>query len=355
MTPSSLALVALCASCIAGVTLARAADGGTLPSAETVRAREAAIFTLYLENDILANTDRYYTAGTKLTWLSSDYSSWKQREGLAGRIGARLPVVRAPERQKNFGLAMGQNIYTPQRTDLAVPDPEDRPYVGWSYLEFSFLSKSDTRLDTLSFQLGIVGPHSYAREVQREVHRIMRVEEAKGWDRQLKDEFGLDVVFERKWRLYQLGVVGNLGVDFIPHLGLSVGNVQTYVNTGGTARLGLNLPSDFGVQLIRPGGGGSTPTDDLDPRVSPAKNFSVFLFGAANGRAVARDIFLDGNTFRDGPGVEKEPCVADLSYGAGIIAGRWQLTFTQVSRTREFRKQTERTNEFGSATLSRAF
>jgi hypothetical protein len=274
---------------------------------------------------------------------------------MASHVGDRLPLVNEPGTQKNFGIAIGQNIYTPQRKDLVVPDPTDRPYAGWSYLEFSVLSKSDARLDTLSFQLGIIGPHSYAKEVQREVHRIVDTEQALGWDHQLEDEFGLNVVFERKWRLYAGAVSDLLGVDLVPHVGVSLGNVQTYVNSGITTRIGFNLPSDFGVQLIRPGGAGSTPTNDLDPRVSPRKNFSVFVFGGVDGRAVARDIFLDGNTFRDSPSVDKEAFVADLSYGAGVIAGRWQLTFTQVTRTREFKRQINRYNNFGSATLSVAF
>lgn len=211
------------------------------------------------------------------------------------------------------------------------------------------------RDDTLSFQVGIIGPHSYAKQVQREVHRLAHVDEFQGWNHQLHDEFGLNVVLERKWRLYA-GSVGHLvGIDFVPHVGISLGNVQTYANTGGTARMGFNLPSDFGVQLIRPGGGGSTPINDLDPRVSPRKNFSVFIFGATDGRAIARDIFLDGNTFRDSPSVSKENFVADLSYGVGVIAGRWQLTFTQVTRTREFKMQVGKSNSFGSVTLSMAF
>jgi hypothetical protein len=321
---------------------------------DKTRAREAAVFTAYFENDVLANTDQHYTAGTKLSWLSSDYSAWKQRQGMSRHVAERLPFVNEPGTQKNFGFAIGQNIYTPRRKDLVVPDPTDRPYAGWSYLEFSFLSKSDRRLDTLSFQLGIIGPHSYAKEIQREVHRIVDTEQALGWDYQLEDEFGMNIVAERKWRIYARAV-DILGVDFVPHAGMSLGNVQTYANMGGTARFGFNLPSDFGVQLIRPGGAGSTPTNDLDPRVAPGRNFSFFLFGAVDGRAVARDIFLDGNTFRDSPSVDKETFVADVSYGAGIIAGRWQLTFTQVTRTQEFKGQVERYNRFGSATLSVAF
>lgn len=352
---SSTALVArLLFPLLAGTALTRAAASQPEVVPESTRARAADIFTAYFENDTLANTDKYYTAGTKLSWLSSDYSSWKQREGFSSQLGDRLPMVNEPGTQKNFGIAIGQNIYTPRRKDLNPPDPTDRPYAGWSYLEFSFLSKSESRLDTLSFQLGIIGPHSYAKQVQREVHRVIVSEQALGWDHQLQDEFGLNAVFERKWRMYahSLDVIG---VDFVPHLGLSLGNVQTYANMGATVRLGFNLPSDFGVQLIRPGGAGSTPINDRDPRVSLRKSFSFFVFGAADGRAVGRDIFLDGNTFKDSPSVDKKAFVADLSYGIGLIAGRWQVTFTQALRTREFKQQEEKYNEFGSVTLSMAF
>jgi lipid A 3-O-deacylase len=335
--------------------LAPAAEAVVPHPQETIRAREASIFTAYFENDTLAGTDRHYTAGTKLTWLSSDYSTWKEREGLSRLVGDQLPLINAPGTQKNFGVALGQNIYTPNRTDLAVPDPTDRPYAGWSYLEFSFLSKSAARLDTLSFQFGIIGPHSYAREIQREVHRLKGVTQTRGWDYQLKDEVGVNAVFERKWRVYSGSVAQLVGVDLVPHAGLTLGNVQTYANAGGTVRMGFHLPSDFGVQLIRPGGGGSTPINDLDPRVSLAHNFSAFVFGAVDGRLVARDIFLDGNTFRDSARVSREIAVADISYGVGMIAGRWQVTFTQAIRTREFKTQRERTNAFGSMTLSVAF
>jgi hypothetical protein len=338
-------------------SLARAGEAADVPAPvpEMTRAREAGVFTIYFENDYFGGTDRHYTNGGKFSWLSSDYSSWKQRDDAAGRFGERLPLLNDSGTQKNFGFAFGQNMYTPQRKDLVVPDPLDRPYAGWSYLEFSFLSKSESKLDTLSFQPGIIGPHSYAKQTQRAVHKLVGSKQALGWDYQLKDEFGLNIVYERKWRIYARAVADILGVDFVPHAGLSLGNVQTYANAGGTARFGFNLPSDFGVQLIRPGGAGSTPIDDLDPRVSPRKNFSFFVFGAADGRAVARDIFLDGNTFRDSPSVDKENFVADLSYGAGVIAGRWQLTFTQVQRTREFKTQPESHNDFGSVTLSVAF
>ncbi len=325
------------------------------PDPETTgRARSAPVLTAYFENDIASGTDEHYTNGFKLSWLSSDLVDW-------GQIGWRktfvelLPFVNRRDGQKNIGLALGQNIYTPRNTRLVVPDAADRPYGGWLYGELAFVSKTGAVSDTVAIQAGLIGPHSLAEDAQRIVHKWADIATPRGWDYQLRDEIGVNLVYERRWRLYGRALVQFLGVDLVPHAGASLGNVQTYANAGGTVRVGLNLPSDFGVQLARPGSVGGTPTDDLDPRVALDRNFSVFLFGAVDGRAIARDIFLDGNTFRSSRSVTKESFVADFSAGVGAIAGRWQLTYTQVWRTREFTSQRSNYNNFGSVTLSRAY
>lgn len=324
------------------------------PTRPSSNARSAPVFTFYIENDYFGGTDRHYTNGLKASWLSADLVTWGQ-EGWRKTLVEALPFVNRPEGQKNFGLALGQNIYTPQDIDRVMPDPTDRPYAGWSYTEISFLSKTESVADVLALQVGMVGRHSYAQDTQRVVHRWIDSARPNGWEHQLEDEVGVNLVFERKWRLYARSVGGDLGLDLVPHLGASLGNVQSYANTGGTLRFGVNLPSDFGTQLIRAGGVVNSPLDDEDPRVSRVRTWSVFLFAGADGRVVARDIFLDGNTFEDSPSVEKESLVADLSYGIGIISGKWQFTFTQVARTREFESQPEDMNEFGSLAFSRTF
>jgi lipid A 3-O-deacylase len=322
--------------------------------ASTERARSAPVFTIYFENDIFSGTDEHYTNGLKLSWLSADLVDWGQT-GWRKRFIEFLPFVNRPAGQKNFGVAFGQNIYTPRDIEARAPDPTDRPYAGWSYLEMAFVSKTPAISDTLAIQAGLIGPHSQAEDLQRIVHRWSDSPRPRGWDYQLRDEVGVNIAFERRWRLYARALVQTVGIDLIPHVGASLGNVQTYANSGGTLRFGFNLPSDFGVQLARPGSVGGTPADDLDPRVALDRNFSLYAFGAADGRAVARDIFLDGNTFRASRSVDKNPFVADLSAGVGLIAGRWQLTYTQVWRTREFKGQTGDYNNFGSLTLSRAY
>jgi lipid A 3-O-deacylase len=323
-------------------------------AASTRRARTAPVVTLYLENDSFNGTDRHYTAGEKISWLSPDLTDWGWK-GWRKDIVDALPFVNRPEGQKNFAAAFGQNIYTPQNLTAHTPDPTDRPYAGWTYFELAFISKTPVITDTLAIQFGLVGPDSYAQQTQDVVHQLIGDKKPQGWAHQLHDEPGVNLIYERSWRLYARTLDDILGIDLVPRAGACLGNVQTYANAGGILRFGFNLPSDFGVQIASPGSIGSAPADDLDPRVAPNHSFSLFVFTAVDGRAVARDIFLDGNTFGSSPSVDKEPFVADLSAGLGLILGRWQFTFTQVRRTREFKTQQQSHDDFGSVTLSRTF
>jgi lipid A 3-O-deacylase len=314
--------------------------------------RENPLYVVYLENDIVSGTDRHYTSGLKLSWFSRESDSWSDA-GWVGDLGNWLPVVNRSGGLKSFGFALGQNIYTPQDIESAIPDPSDRPYAGWTYLEANFVRRTPSSVDTVSLQLGIVGRHSYAQNVQRTVHRRTDGSELLGWSHQLRDEPTVNLEFEHKnrfsWRLSE----NLLRFDFVPHIGGSIGNVDTYVNAGATGRLGYNLPNDFGVDLIGSGAGlGAIDGNDL--RVRPRASMSLFVFGGVDGRAVARNIFLDGNTFTNSPSVVKETLVADVYWGVGLAAGRWQITFAYVKRTREFKGQ-NKPNEFGSLSLFCSF
>lgn len=340
--------------CAASATYPLAAQDVVFQHIPVERARDTGVFTIYFENDYFTGTDENYSNGAKLSWLSGDLTDWGQT-GWRHSFLSALPFVNRPGTQKNFGFSLGQNIYTPGDTGATVPDPEDRPYAGWIYLEISFVSKTETRADIVSIQLGVVGPSSGAEAAQDLVHEWGDNQKARGWDHQIEDEPGLNLIYERRHRLYARSLWDSMGVDFIPHAGFSLGNVQTHANLGGTVRLGYQPPSDFGVGIARGGSIGASPIDDQDPRVALDRDFSLFVFFGADGRAVARDIFLDGNTWKESASVDKEPLVADFMAGLGLIAGRWQLTATIVHRTKEFETQPDSWSRFGSVNLSVAF
>ncbi len=306
----------------------------------------------YFENDkFFAGTDEHYTNGFKFSALSTDLRSFTDDTVpapvrlLARALGDLVPA----DKPYKLGLSFGQNIYTPEDTQATAYQPDDRPYAAWLYLGVAFhiyhppaTVDGTARLDVFEITAGIVGPSALGRQVQNEYHRFVGVETAKGWRNQIKDEPGLNLAYERKYRFSSEGARTGWGADFIPHAGLSLGNVHTYANAGFEVRAGYRLPSDFGSNLIRPSG------DSNALRRSP---FNLFAFAAVDGRAVARDITLDGNSFRDSNSIEKKPFVADLYAGISGGTTRWQLTYAQAFRTHQFKGQ-EDTSVFGSLSVS---
>jgi len=222
-------------------------------------------------------------------------------------------------------------MYTPEEIERSGLITDDRPYAGMIYLAVGFHSKNDRQMDTLEFDVGIVGRHSYAEEFQRASHRWVAATDPQGWEHQLHDEPIINVFFERKWRLLRAEYSRGLGFDFIPHIGGSLGNAFTGANAGGEIRFGWNLPNDFGTYIIRPGSDSNAPVDNTDPRLySLFRRAGVHLFFAVDGTAVAHNILLDGNTFRDSHSVDKKHFVARFGGGIGFIVNRFKITYSHV-------------------------
>jgi hypothetical protein len=314
-------------------------------------------FSFHFENDLFADTDQNYTSGVKLSWVSPDLTRFRDNEKLPAWIYPYievLPFINEPDRERNVVISVGQSIFTPQDIERSDLITDDRPYAGWLYLGLGFHSKTESQLDTMEIQLGVVGELSLARQTQTLVHELRGFSTPKGWQHQLENEPGVNLVYERNWRIQIGGGERGLGLDVIPHMGAALGNIYTYANLGLELRTGWNLPQDFGTSTIRPGGDTNDPVAKSDPRRADDTGFGFHLFAFGDGRAVARDIFLDGNTFADSHSVDKETFVADLAFGAALIYGRFKLSYAKVFRTREFVGQPS-SHRFGSITLSFTF
>jgi lipid A 3-O-deacylase len=84
------------------------------------------------------------------------------------------------------------------------------------------------------------------------------------------------------------------------------------------------------------------------------RGLSAYVFIGASGRAVLRDVFLDGNTFRDSHDVDRNLLVGDLMAGVTVGYGGLKLSLAKVLRTSEFDGQPH-DHRFGSITLSYAY
>lgn len=329
-----------------------------LPIPSGARADDLAsgTFSLYLENDCFAGTDRQYTSGVKLGWSSPDLEAYGDSPYASPFLPlfGLLPFINEKTYQKNLVFALGQNIYTPDDTEAFEPVPGDRPYAGWLYLGVGVVWKDAKVRNSLVLNVGVVGPWSYAQEAQRLLHDLRGLDAPNGWDNQLHNELGVVAIYQREWRWPKLGRRLGLDWEMLPHAGIALGNVQTSVNLGGELRAGWNLPDDFGTAAIDPASTTSTPVEGTEKAPRPRFAVGSYFFARADGRAVAHDIFLDGNTFGDGPSVDRKRFVADLSGGVAVSYRNLKGAYAFVYRTVEFDGQ-KKGQVFGTMSLNFSF
>jgi hypothetical protein len=193
-------------------------------------------------------------------------------------------------------------------------------------------STDQHRLDDLELQLGVVGPAALAAQTQNDWHEyFMHQAVSLGWKDQLKNEPGVDLIYLRKWRYDVVGNGSGIGADVTPEAGAALGNVLTYANAGALARIGFDLAADYGPPRILPSPTGGDYFDTTITRVGG------YVFASAEGRAVGRNIFIQGNSFASSPGVTAYPAVGDFVYGGTLFWGPWlRATVSLDNRSQEF-------------------
>jgi len=291
-------------------------------------AQDATQLQFFLENDILARSDRYYTNGFKVGFGTP---SSELVNGVTNSLLDRLPGSGEPGQT---GWFIGQNMYTPKNIGIAAPQPNDRPWDAWLYLGAVAQRVHKTgagidRIDSVELDVGATGAAAQGEQVQKAVHRWTGSRTPMGWNNQPPSELAVSVAALSKWRL-----AGNDYFDLISHAGITAGNVMTLGRAGGVVRVGYGL-SGFGIDTIEPGGAilQTTRTTHLNGKRS---KFEAFAFAGVDQRLVLYNTFLDGPVFHDGPSVDRRPHVYDIVAGASVRIWDFRLSLTRVRRSEEF-------------------
>ena len=296
------------------------------------------------ENDLVFNSDSEYTSGIKLENIYSIKnisSSW-----------LKIPFYYDEKNYHFTSLGISQQIFTPKDTTSKNVVVNDRPYAGWLYLDFGLHESTEDELYSFSLQFGVVGPGSLAEQSQKEIHRIRHLYIPQGWDNQLKNELGINLIAQHKW-LLKTDTIYGIDSNFIPFAEASLGNVKTYARVGMLMRFGINPGSDFGSSSIDVGGANGIPTVP-GSLFTDGKDWSFSINLALAGTAVAHDIFLDGNTFKSSHSVEKEPFVGYAAYGFSARYKRIAMEYILTDTTKEFKLQAEN-HKYGSILISYIF
>lgn len=282
---------------------------------------------LYLENDSVGYTDRYNTHASRL-----DYQWPAERvPDRFHRFARRITGVNSTELA--LGVFLSQNIYTPADITEADPPPDMRPYAGWLRGGVQMtLTQGASWADTVSLSLGVIGPASGAKHLQRELHRFNGANMPQGWDTQLPNELALDARYERRWKVEGRGPK-LLEWALIPYGGGNAGTVFGLLRTGLEVRLGRHLPEDFSAFVTR---------SARARAAAPAPRWAAHLFASAEGRWVWHNVLLDGSLWRDSRSADKRCLVGELSLGVqGAYRDQFVVTYAYVMRSMEFEKQSE--------------
>jgi hypothetical protein len=302
----------------------------------------ASIVTIQIENDAISipGTDRYYTAGQRLGYVSPTGAL----PGFLANLGADV-FGRGAQRLE---LDLQQQIYSPRDTQVYDPNPDDLPYSGDLALHGTIISDTPETRSLLGASIGVVGPAALGEPVQNGFHSLIGDTSNKGWRYQLQDEPTLDVSVGRIYR-YDIASYdgGAVQVQALPQAAAQLGNTEIYAQGGAILRIGSGLDSDFGPAVMSPQ---MTGTDAY----TPTQPVVWYVFGGAVGRLVAHDLAVQGDDFRSSRGVTLTPYQADLEVGGAIMLFGVRVTATEIFETPEFHHEAP-AFQYGSIAVSARF
>ena len=296
---------------------------------------EKSTISFTVENDSFFGTDRYYTHGFRLQYMHPP----NEVPGWTATFLNHFPTLGMKVDRRRVGVALGQELYTPAKIGRSTLQEGDRPYGAWLHGSLimrraGMLAGKFPSMDEFELDLGVVGPEALGEDTQTWWHKVTDQPEPRGWDHQLELEPALQLYFTRS---VQMGfrTENFWGLDIVPHARMALGNMYIYGEVGTLMRAGYNLPSEYVVSPME--------SFSTHPSYDPPE-WSGYVFAGADGRVVGRNIFLDGNTFRDSHSVEKELFVADMRAGGAVRYKGFETVVSVVHRTREFDLQIEDEN-----------
>lgn len=320
------------------------------PVSTRKRVHEGRGFGLAIENDSKKiggpGSDQAYSNGIKFSYVYArdQVPKWAPRS----LVESNFLKDELKNSKANFGFALNHQIFTPNNIHLSTAQRNDRPYAAWLNVAFAMHLKNDYRSQSIELSLGAIGPVAAGEAVQNGFHHIIGAEAAEGWGTQLKNEPTVQISYQQRLHFFQLKNRYGSYFDLIPMVGGGIGNVFIGLNSGLIARFGLNLPDDFGP--ARPSGGESDSF--VSPTASPDDlKSSYYVFYGIRGNAVARNIFLDGNTFQPSQRVTKYPFTAETEFGVGIQYMPVSVVWRFVVRSPDF-EENSGFNSFASVSLT---
>ena len=273
------------------------------------------------DNDLLVNSDNKFTNGFSVQWHSNVADGWDEvRTSRWMKFGRHLPGMRSPNLYNRVGLAVGQNMQTPNdltATELIV---DDVPYAGSLGFELNWIAFDDDVFRGYALIVGVIGPASGAEAVQKWVHRTIGAEKPQGWDNQLPDEPAINFNGMFKKKVFRFEGSGHLSADVALNADFGLGTALTFGEVAAEVRAGLNVP--FGFTFVPDPIGRSIAYDATVPHRLDGHT-SIYVSLVYRRTYMQHFVFIDGSLWRDTHHVDVDRWQRQTILGFHVTQRRW--------------------------------
>jgi hypothetical protein len=272
------------------------------------------------DNDILNNTDMYYTNGMRIDFIFPF---------VQGFVLSKLMIPYWGSGTNYYGFSLFQNMYTPSTTKTGGIRYGDRPYAAYLCLGlFKITNDLKHRFrQTSELDLGIIGPYSFGEFVQKAYHNNTPTNnEPLGWEYQIRNDLVLNynLTLEKGLvhsRYFEFNVVGSG----------AAGTLYTNIEGGFHLRAGLMNPYFSNLGLSK----------KARNRELGLRNTQVFFFLKSSARLVGYDATLQGGLFNHSspytiPGSELSRFMSESSAGFSFVLNGIRLDAEQYFLSSEF-------------------
>jgi lipid A 3-O-deacylase len=233
-------------------------------------------FKLQFDNDLLDNTDRFYTNGIRFEYICP---------ALSGSPLSKLMIPYWRPGTNYYGMSLVQNMYTPSETKVGGILYGDRPFASYLYVSAFKTTNDPVHLlrQTTDLQIGVIGPASLGGSVQTLFHESVPTNDKPlGWEYQIENDLLLN--YEA---CYEKGIISSRHAELNLTGGGILGTVYTNMSAGFHFRTGAMQP--YFKTL-----GFSKRSVNLQKGM---RNTQYYIFANATGTAVGYDATLQGGMF----------------------------------------------------------
>jgi hypothetical protein len=317
-----------------------------LVSAALPNTAKADLLNIAWDNDLLTGSDRGYTNGLVISYLTAPAQDQQSSSASVARAATNalnfLPGISSPGKKQALAFSLRQLMVTPENITADPPNTNDLPYAGYLSAGSTLWSYDADTITGYGVHIGVIGSESGAEASQKFVHKLTGSDDPEGWDSQLGTDVvgGFDLAHGRKLVAY--GSEGELQQEFAVVGSAALSSFRTSLGAGAIWRTGRNLPANF-----IPDYAGASSTIGLPGALDHrAPGWSVFI---GLGLDVVPYSYLDKNSspYR----YEESLLQGQIGVGGSMHWDRLQVSLTVRATTGE--DQTNKDNfSFGSLAVT---